>query len=122
MPYKTVWIKPGLFLKHRGVRVFHLYKDDNVDQGARRFSFTVSLDCNELDSGCEDRPCRHVFDVHDLSTWQAPPQPPYCTGPNKTPENRAAWDRYWKLEATAIRAAIVAALRSGELTRKGLKP
>ena len=71
------------------------------------------------DSLCEDQPCRHVFDVQRLSTWQEPEKPPYCTGAHDTPENHQAWQRYWELEAEAIRGAITAAIEQGELSQSG---
>lgn len=119
MPMQTAWIDPELLLEHQGVRVFRTYKDDDYDQGTKRYWFTLNPQCGVLDSLCEDELCRHVFDVRELSTWQAPAQPPYCTGPNDTPENRTVWDRYWELEAAAIRAAITAAVERGELTQSG---
>jgi hypothetical protein len=119
MPTQTVWIDPELLLEHQGVRVFHTYKDDDYDQGAKRYWLTLNSLCGELDCLCEDQPCRHVFDVRELSTWKAPVQPPYCTGANDTPKNRNGWEQYWELEAAAIRAAITAAIEAGELTPSG---
>jgi len=118
----AVWIDPELFLEHQGVRVYHTYKEDDYDQGERRYEFTTDARCGLLDSLCADEPCRHVFDVQALSTWQPTPQPPYCCGANDTPENRAAWQRYWELEATAITTAITAAIDRGELSARGWEP
>ncbi len=42
MPTQTVWIEPELLLEHHGVRVFHTYKEDDYDQGAKRYWFTVN--------------------------------------------------------------------------------
>jgi hypothetical protein len=86
----TVWMDPELFLEHQGVRVYHTYKEDDYDQCARRYSFTLHAACGLLDSPCADQPCRHVFDVQALSTWQPPARPPYVCGANDTPENHAA--------------------------------
>jgi hypothetical protein len=102
-----------------GVRVFHTYKEDDYDQGAKAYWFTVNPQCGELDRLCDDQPCRHVFDVRDLSTWRAPEPPPYGIGPDDTPENRTAWERYWESEPAAIQAAITAAIERGELTSHG---
>jgi len=119
MPTQTVWIDPELLLEHQGVRVFHTYKEDDYDQGAKRHWFTLNIQCGVADSLCEDQPCRHVFDVQALSTWREPEKPPYCTGAHDTPENRKAWEQYWELEAVAIQAAITAAIERGELTSSG---
>jgi hypothetical protein len=68
MPTQTVWIDPELLLEHQGVRVFHTYKDDDYDQGAKCYWFTLNPQCGVADSLCEDQPCRHVFEVQQLST------------------------------------------------------
>jgi len=122
MPTQTVWIDPELLLKHRAVRVFHTYKDDDYNQGARLYEFTLSQVCGELDRLCDDQPCRHVFNVQELSTWQSPEQPPYCIGPDDTPENHAAWERYRALEQAAIQTAVKTAIEQGELTLRGWQP
>jgi hypothetical protein len=119
MPTQTVWIDPELLLEHQGVRVFHTYKADDYDQGAQRYWFTLNRQCGVLDSLCEDKLCRHVFNVLELSTWRAPEQPPYCTGAHDTPDNRQAWEHYWELEAAAIRTAITAAIEQRELSPSG---
>ena len=119
MPTQTVWVDPELVLEHRGVRVFHTYKDDDVNQGQRRYWYTINPQCGVADSLCEDQPCRHVFDVRALSTWHPPAEPRYCTGANDTPETRAAWDRYWELEKEAVKAAITAAIEEEELSTRG---
>jgi hypothetical protein len=119
MPTHTAWIDPELLLEHRGVRVFLTYKEDDYDQGAKRYWFTVNPQCGELDRLCDDQLCRHVFDVRQLSAWQPPEQPPYCIGANDTPENHAAWERYRELEYAAMLTAIRTAIERGELTSRG---
>ena len=94
MPTQTVWIDPELLIEHHGVQVFHTYKHDDYDHGARRYAFTLDAQCGEGGSRCEEQPCRHLFDVRELRTWRPPRQPPFCTGSDDTPENHAAWDRY----------------------------
>lgn len=37
MPY--VWVKPKVALAHRGVKVYHVYKNDNVDEGVREYRY-----------------------------------------------------------------------------------
>ena len=119
MPIQTVWVEPELLVEHQGVRVFHTYKEDDYNQGTKHYWFTVNSLCGELDRLCDDQPCRHVFDVRELSTWQEPDKPPYCTGANDTPENRKAWERYWESEQAAIQAALRTAIEQGELTQSG---
>jgi len=119
MPTHTAWIDPELLLEHQGVQVYCTYKEDDYDQGAKRYWFTVNAQCGELDQLCDDQPCRHVFDVRELSTWQPPEQPPFCTGANDTPENHAAWERFWEQEEQSIQAAIRSAIERGELTARG---
>ena len=119
MPTQTVWVEPELLVEHQGVRVFHTYKEDDFDQGAQRYWFTVNSLCGELDRRCDDQPCRHVFDVHELSTWRGPAQPPYCIDANDTPENHGAWEGYWESEQAVILAAIKAAIEQEELTSHG---
>ena len=119
MPTHTAWIDPELLLEHQGVQVHCTYKEDDYDQGSKRYWFTVNPQCGELDQLCDDQPCRHVFDVRELSTWQPPAQPPFCTGANDTPENHAAWERFWEQEQQSIQAAITSAIERGELTPHG---
>ncbi len=119
MPIQTVWIDPDLLLEHQGVRVFHTYKDDEYDQGAKRYWFTLNSLCGHLDQLCEEQPCRHVFDVRELSTWQTPEHPPYCIDEHDTPENRVAWEAYWDREELLIRQAIRVAIERRELTSAG---
>ena len=118
MPTHTVWIDPEQLIEHQSVQVYCTYKEDDYDQGAKRYWFTVNARCGELDQLCDDQPCRHVFDVRQLSTWQPPAQPPFCTGANDTPENHAAWERYRELEFAAMLTAIRTAIERGELTSR----
>ncbi len=119
MPTQTAWIDPERFLEHQSVRVFHTYKNDDYDQGVKRYWFTLNSLCGELDQLCQEQPCRHVFDVRALSTWQPPEHPPYCIDGNDTAENHAAWEQYWEQECAAIRTAVAAAIERGELTPRG---
>jgi hypothetical protein len=119
MPTRTMWIDPELFLEHHGVKVLHTYKDDDVNQGQRCYWLTVNPECGVTAGVCEDQPCRHVFDVRELSTWREPEHSAYCTDKNNTPQNHAAWERYWNQEARAIKAAVIAAIDRGELSTRG---
>ena len=59
MPYKTVWVEPEVFLEHEGVTVYHTYKDDDFEQGARWYWFTLQ------EVGGEDE---GAFDIRGLDT------------------------------------------------------
>lgn len=102
MPYTTAWIHPELFFTtHAGVNVFHAYKDDDMDQGRSSYWFTLYSNTDE-----------HPFDVRDFdSACHLDQHPPYLQGENDTPENRAAWDRWFEVdEPDHIRAIIEASL------------
>lgn len=121
MSTRTVWSDPELYLEHGGVRVFNTYDDDDMDQCVQKFLFTLNPECSVEESRCENEACPHVFDVRDLTTWQPPEQPPFCTGANDTPANREAWKNYWQEQAVVIRAAVISAINNGELTDRGAR-
>ena len=122
MPTRTVWSEPELYLEHGGVRVFHTYDDDDMDQAVHQFLFTLNPECGLKEHRCDNETCPHVFDVRNLTTWQPPEQPPFCTGANNTPTNREAWKNYWQKQDAAIRAAIITAINNGELTAECVRP
>ena len=115
MPTQTKWVAPELFLDHGSVKVFHTYKDDDLDQGPNRYWFTFNPECSVERPVCGIAFCPHVFDVRELAAWQPPVEPPYCTGENNTPENQAAWERYWAQETEAIQNALKGAIERGEI-------
>ncbi len=123
MPYRTEWVEPGLFLQHRGVKVYFTYRNGEIEQGAREYGYTLDPLCGEDECSCKAVECRNVFDVRDLSTWTPPPQPPFLMGANDTPENREAWRRYEEeeVEEKHIKAAIRKAIERGFLPRKPAK-
>lgn len=57
MPYSREWIPNELFYEHGGVRIYHSYKDDEIENGP--FSFWFTLDDND---SYDD-----AFDVRALS-------------------------------------------------------
>ena len=57
MPY--IWTEPELVLKHRGVSVYHVYKDGWWDCGRREFLYTTDI----------TEQSRH-FDIRDLVSFQ----------------------------------------------------
>jgi len=84
MPHKIEWVEPDLFLEHKGVKIFHAYKDGAYDQPLTMW-YAVE---DEYDSdGIE-------FDVRDLPT---------AKGKGLNNGNR-------KKIASAIRAAIDAGM------------
>lgn len=60
MPF--VWEDNALFLSHKGVNVYHLYKNDFESSGTRDYWF--GLHPYSSDDDTED-----VFDVRDLPGW-----------------------------------------------------
>lgn len=59
----TKWISPKKFLTHKGVTIYHVYKNDEIDQGARIYWYGWCEDCYDD---------RNSFDVRDL------PNPNQC--------------------------------------------
>ena|SRR5579862_4111301 len=111
MPFKTIWEDPELLLQHNGIRVFHTYKDDDINQGRRCYWLTVSPDCGVVSGLCSQQPCRHVFDVRALSTWRQASLP-LKTGGDTT-------DACSETEGPAIKKAVIAAIENGEITPEG---
>lgn len=60
MPYSTEWVEPEELLTHKGVTVWHTYKDEDVEQGPSGYWFT--LEPTEGYEGDE----LWVFDFRDL--------------------------------------------------------
>lgn len=84
MPTKTETVEAELFMEHQGVKVYHTYIDDDMDQGENKYDFTLhELGVTQYgDDGV-------VFDVRQLPTWKAPVQPPF-TNEVVSP---SMWDR-----------------------------
>lgn len=59
MPYQHEWVEPELYLEHKGVKVYHSYKDDEFDQRLE-YHFQVQI----REGTTEDD--MHEFDVRDL--------------------------------------------------------
>lgn len=64
MPYETTYVPAAIFLQHAGVTVFHVYKDDDIEQGTRTYWF----DTNENSSDEEG------FDVRDIKNRLTGPE------------------------------------------------
>lgn len=65
MAYVTTWEPNAIALKHNGVAIFHVYKDDEEEQGPRTYQF--GLDAYGSDEGSSDG--HIVFDIRDLSSY-----------------------------------------------------
>ena len=97
MPTSSSWVDPEVFLTHNGVTVYHAYRDDDVDQGALWYHFT--LDCNSDDNS---------FDIRNLDVPLGPrvePDIPYLTNTDpryaavseaERDAMRKAWDDWLK--------------------------
>jgi hypothetical protein len=62
MPRKTIekWVKPERFLLHKGVSVYYSYRDDDVDNEALEYWFTMT----------DDPKGGYTFDVRELPGWK----------------------------------------------------
>jgi hypothetical protein len=90
MPYRTIQVKAPLFMTHRGVKVYHVFKNDDADAGVLRdhaFTFDPIEGGDDMNDGVVN------FDVRDLSTF----------------------DKGGPQDAKAIKKAIRAALDKGEI-------
>ena len=101
-------------MRHKGVRVYHIYRHDDADSGVLR---THVFTFDPLDGSDDEVDGEVTFDVRDLSTWVEPNHPPFLTGKGNTQTNRRAWEKYRQngTEQKTIKAAIRAALDAGEL-------
>lgn len=62
MPYRNEWVAPDLFVEHTGVKIYHVYKDEDENE-PREFWYTTSLtegDCSGFD-----------FDVRNLPDYDS---------------------------------------------------
>ncbi len=57
------WVPPEVALEYKGVTIYHVYKNDDMEQGARTFWFGTSPDCSDENE--------KSFDIRALSTWVA---------------------------------------------------
>ena len=61
------WIPNELALKYKDVFIYHIYKDDDNDQGIREYYF--GLDEFGSDEGTDEYSGHIVFDVRDLPSY-----------------------------------------------------
>ena len=112
MPYISEWVPNELFLEHNGVRIFHTYRNDEGE--IRKYNFgTASDTTDEYDDT--------NFYVRDLPAWREPDHPPYINhsldSEDVIASKEEVWAKYYnaKVEETAIRRAIIAAIDGGYL-------
>ena len=118
MPYRSIPVKPPLFMTRKGVRIYHVYRHDDADGGVlRQYAYTL----DPVNGSDDETDGKVTFDVRKLSTWQAPPHPTFLSGDGDTPANRKAWDDHHKngVEEQAVKAAIRAAIDKGEIGPAG---
>ncbi len=58
MPTRTEYVPAEVYLKHNDVTVYHVYKDNDVENGIREYWFDTAEDSDD-DNG---------FDVRDIAT------------------------------------------------------
>ncbi|MGI9951950.1 hypothetical protein V3F56_06245 [Moorellaceae bacterium AZ2] len=66
MPYKEIWLPPEIFWEYKGVKVYHVYKNDDLDQGVRLFWYGLSPQCSDTENS---------FDVRGVAVALGMPQP-----------------------------------------------
>ena len=97
MPYKTQWVMPSVFMTRKKIKVYHTYKNDEVEQGENTYRFT--LDPMDPDG----------FDVRNLSGMKLK------SGQLRSFPDQGGFN-------AAARAAIKAALDGGELKHPHPEP
>ena len=130
MPYQTQWVDPELYLRHQEVSVYHTYDDNDIDQGANTYWFTLDPKCGDDSCSCpaSARGCRFVFDVRELKTYVEPEHPPHINIAKDSEEERTIKEKAWEefhrsgIEEKARREAIEKAIELGLLTEKGVNP
>lgn len=116
-PYESVWRAPRVFVRRRGVVVYHTYEDDDINQGPETFYFTTNRE-GRYDGETD----QFYFDVREIATWVEPQHPEYMDAEHggATPEKEAAWHVFHnRTEPAAIRRAVRDAIDRGLLTRNG---
>ena len=63
MPYD--WVEPEKFMEHRGLTVYHIYRNDSYADGTSDYWYTFSIQGCETDSHGEEG----TFDVRDLPKY-----------------------------------------------------
>ncbi len=72
MPFKTEWVAPAVFLKHRDVTIYRVHKDDDVEMFMCPYAYGYDEQCsNEGDFAFDVRELPNPHD-HDVN------RPPGC--------------------------------------------
>jgi hypothetical protein len=115
MPYSSQSVPAEKFMSYKGIDIYHVYKDDDIEQGVRDFLFDTDEDSSEDNDT--------TIYVPELSTWKAPKHPPYCQGKHDNPKNHKAWEVFHGTggaQEKAIKEAIKKAIDKGEITEDGV--
>lgn len=99
MPYMTIETDPEVFMEHKGIKVYHVYINDNWDDGVDDHRYTLDED------GCPDY---HDFEIGDLSGWNQEEEDRIAHDYKNSGDTSRRLDEYYK-------KIIAAALDSGEL-------
>ena len=117
MPYISTFVPPELFRVIRGVEVFQTYKDDETDQGTKRYRFTLHEDSHDkhFDVSELDVPSRQLLNAHP--PFKTDDEPAWV---NASDSERAKINEDWEQwhltgEADAIAKIIDEALDAGLL-------
>jgi hypothetical protein len=114
MPYKQVWVKPKVFMRYKGVTIYHTYKDDESNNGPSMYYYSTSEQCS--DEGMMS------FDVRELPNWLECPQPAFIDLNAHHNTRRALsrkWDQWFKDKTLEqhIKFIIRAAISAGRITK-----
>lgn len=100
MPYAPrKFIKPEVFLRHRGRIIYHAYRNDEMEGGRLAYSFTAAPDDLDFD---------WRFDIRELAVWRDDPFP-------ATPQGYPSPDTFWDDESRHIRKLVKRAIDAGEI-------
>lgn len=112
MPYRTEWEDPEIFLhaydvNGKDVIVYYTYKNDEIEQGTRTYSFTLDPAVGDLGWGGFSHLEGPLFDVRDFPDFRE------WTSGSMLPLE--------KYEQT-IRRFIVSLIERGIITSEGITP
>jgi hypothetical protein len=60
----THWESAEVFMTHRGVNIYHIYKDDDLDQCVRHYWYALTDHGSDAGDSCGE------FDIRDLPGWR----------------------------------------------------
>lgn len=116
MPCKTEWVDPELFMEHAGVKIYHTYVDDDVDQGRNSNIFSTEAydDEHQFHVRDLDVPSRKLLDAHPPFLSESS-SPEWVTA---TSQQKDQWRKEWADwlaagETAVIRAMIIEAIEAG---------